>query len=130
MPMLASSLGSLNAAFQQSKVADNVHHAEAFAEGQPLHEALAGVAADPGSVEHRLFRAYLAKMPSALQESLRSVVRLALTSSPPLMVTFAWTAAYDWHLDLWQGPCQVTVLIRSRYPDDARPSAGDGDGAA
>jgi hypothetical protein len=126
MPMLAGCLGSLNAAFQQSKVADNVHHAEAFAEGRPVHEALAGVAAEPGSVEHRLFRGYLAKMPSALQESVRSAVRTALTSSPPLMVTFAWMAAYDWHVDLWQGPCQVTVMIRSRYPDDTLPSASDG----
>lgn len=126
MPMLADCLGKLNAIFQQSKVGDIARRADEFAQGRPLPEALAGLVTEPGSVERRLFIAYLAKMPVALQESLRSVIYTALSAKPPIMITFAWTADYDWRIDYWQGPCQVTALIRGRYPEDTSPPAGDG----
>jgi hypothetical protein len=128
MPMLADSLGKLNAIFQQSNVGELVGSAGDFAQGKPLPEALAGLVTERGSVERRLLVAYLDRMPSALKESLRSVIHAALTASPPMMITFAWTATYDWGIDYWQGPCQITVQIRSRYPEDKAPPAGDGQG--
>jgi hypothetical protein len=126
MPMLADCLGKLNAIFQLSNVGELAGVADEFSQGKAFPEALAALVTERGSAQRRVFTAYLARMPVGLQESLRSVIYAVLTAKPPIMITFAWTASYDWAIDYWQGPCQITVQIRSRYPEDKAPPAGDG----
>ena len=72
-------------------------------------------------------KAYFAHMPGAIHESLRSVIHHALSTNPPTQITFAWAPAYDWELTVWQAPDTrhtkggITLLIKSRYPDDKHP---------
>lgn len=72
-------------------------------------------------------RAWLDAWPSALQAALRAVLYENLTRDGTVPVTFAWTPGYDYDLRVWdvrdsaatQGG--ITVLVTSRYPDDAHP---------
>jgi hypothetical protein len=50
---------------------------------------------------------------------------LLVTSYWATLVTFAWAPAYDWEITVWDAPCGVTVLIKSRYPADGVPNRND-----
>jgi hypothetical protein len=126
---MQTTLIELNAAFRESNVNDLVAKGPIFAPGQPLHDALAGLAAAPGSVEHRAFRNYLAQLPGSISEALRATIHHALSTSPPTLITFAWAPSYDYELTCWQAPDTaetkggITVVIKSRYPSDKHPLA-------
>jgi hypothetical protein len=70
---------------------------------------------------------FLETMPVAIQETIRAVAYAALSAVPPVEVTFAWAPSYDFEVTVWQAPDTkatkggITVLIRSRYPDDRHP---------
>ena len=68
---------------------------------------------------------YVRQMPGAIQEGLRSVIYHALKATPPRSVIFAWAPAYDYELNVWDAPCGITVLYKSRYPADERPTAAE-----
>jgi len=97
-----------------------------FAYGEPLHNALADAGAEPGPLREA-FKNYLGKIPGGITEALRATLYHALTTTPPTMVTFAWAPAYDYEIDIWQAPDTketkggITVLFKSRYPDDPHP---------
>ena len=65
-----------------------------------------------------------------MQEALRAIIYQALSTTPPTQITFAWAAGYDFELSVWQAPDTktskggITVLLKSRYPDDKHPIAG------
>jgi hypothetical protein len=70
---------------------------------------------------------YLGQAPGAFLEALRGVVHYAVSHDPPIPVTFAWAPGYDFELSLWQAADTattrggITVLVKSRYPDDPHP---------
>jgi hypothetical protein len=108
----------LNREFDPDRIDAFAKNAGAFAPGQPLDvRALSGVPRSLG----RTFQGYLDGLPGGVRETLRSVIYYALTSSPPVPITFAWAPAYDTGVTIWEPPCGITVLFQSRYPPgDAR----------
>ena len=129
MPRHQTLLGELNARFSKRHVHVLVEERAIFAPGKPLDAALAGLVAKKGTVEYRTFKTYVSKTPGSIQESLRSTIYYALGTEPATLVTFAWAPAYDYEMTVWQAPDTtetrggVTVLLKSRYPDDRHPLA-------
>jgi hypothetical protein len=96
--------------------------------------------ADPGSlvdglralgiVENDEEAAYLGAFPSGLQEAVRALLHDNLASGQPLDVTVAWAPGYEDELSLVQVADNsrtaggITVLVRSRYPDDRSVPGG------
>ena len=127
MPAMQTVLGTLNANMSHSTIrAFARENADDFAPGKPLAPALA--AAGAGGANGPLypeFLRYLEEMPGGMAEALRATIHYALTTHT--MITFAWAPAYDFGLDLWQAPDTattrggITVLVRSRYPNDPHP---------
>jgi hypothetical protein len=128
MPHLQTALGHLNIAFAGEKLAKLAkHHREAFAEGKPL---VAGIVVDEQMALQPYWKKYLNEIPPAMQEALRAIIYQALSTTPPTQITFAWAPGYDFELSMWQAPDTktskggVTILLKSRYPDDKHPIAG------
>jgi hypothetical protein len=127
MPMIHAAMCDLNARFSRAQIDGAAALADDFTSGQPLHDTVAGIAAEPGTVKHRVLRTFLRNMPEGMRETLRGAVHFALSTSPPTPINFAWAPAYDYELQIWYPPCAISVLIKSRYPKDKRPSTGDGE---
>jgi hypothetical protein len=97
-----------------------------WAPGRSLGEIAREARTAPADVLDAWAR-FLDTMPIAIQETIRAVGYAALSAEPPIEVTFAWAPAYDFEVTVWQAPDTrttkggITVLIRSRYPDDRHP---------
>jgi hypothetical protein len=129
MPAMQTTLHGLNASFGPGNVANAAGQQAQFAHGAPYQQTLANMgSSDP--VLNRALREYLKKMPGGISETLRSAIHYALGTTPPTNVTFAWAPSYDWEITVWQAPDTaqtkggITILIKSRYPDDAHPLGG------
>ncbi len=124
MPMLQAFVGELNSRFTKDKIGGLVGQIAMFAPGQRLDP---GLVAEPGTALHRAMKVFLGRMPISFHETFNAVVRHALSTEPPTEVTFAWAPGYDYELTLWQAPDTkltrggITVLLKSRYPDDRHP---------
>jgi hypothetical protein len=123
MPVMQTMLNELNRKFAKDQIDAVAAERENYAPGKPLVGALiAG-----GTPLQRVFKAYFAKLPGAIHETLRGVIYHALSTSPPTQITFAWAPAYDYEVTVWQSPDTkqtkggITVLVKSRYPDDKHP---------
>ena len=124
MPHLQTMLGTLNTAFSRESVSKLVEQREAFCPGKPLGP---GIVVHSKMALHGDWVKYLNQIPGAIQETIRSVIYYSLGTSPPTHVTFAWAPGYDYEVTVWQAPDTrtsrggITVLIKSRYPDDKHP---------
>jgi hypothetical protein len=125
MPMLQTYSLKLNHHFHPDRIDAFAAQRKAhFAEGAPLDLSFLEEASTP---LHRAWNSYVAKLPGSFTEALRSVIRYALSTSPPTPINFSWAPGYDYELSLWQAPDTnltrggITVLLRSRYPDDRHP---------
>lgn len=123
MPVMQTMLHELNHKFGREQIQTTATKKDFYAPGEQIVGALiAG-----GTPLAPAFKDYFAQMPGAIHETLRSVIHHALSTNPPTHVTFAWAPAYDWEITVWQSPDTrttkggVTVLIKSRYPDDKHP---------
>ncbi|HZU72397.1 MAG TPA: hypothetical protein VE990_06455 [Acidimicrobiales bacterium] len=121
MPITQTMLTSLNVRFSH----DNLHEVpvELFAPGRRLSEA---VRDERLRVHHFDLAEYLDRLPPAIHEAIRAAVQSALTRSPRSPVTFAWAPGYDYELSIWDTPAAgtpggITILLRTRYPDDPHP---------
>jgi len=127
MPMMQTTLAGMNAAFSATGLPNTVKNKANFAPGKLLHEALAAHGATPGTVLHRKLKSHLASLPGAVSETLRATIHHALSTKPPTHVTFGWAPGYDHEVTVWQAPDTkntkggITVLVKSRYPDDKHP---------
>ena len=129
MPRLQATCGYLNEAFGRDNIDGIVGSRDAFATGKTLSSGLGSILDNTP-----LFKAlvpYVDSLPMSFQESLRSTIFYALSTAPPTQITFAWAPGYDYELTIWQAPDTnatrggITVLLKSRYPDDPHPiSAG------
>jgi hypothetical protein len=123
MPVMQTMLHELNHKFGRDHIQDTAALRDNYAPGQKVVGSLiAG-----GTPLAGVFRDYLGQMPGAIHETLRSVIHYALSTEPPTQITFAWAPAYDWEITVWQAPDTrhtkggITLLIKSRYPDDKHP---------
>jgi len=125
MPMLQTFSLRLNNHFHPDRI-------DEFAASRAKHFA-AGNALDLSFLEtegtplHRAWKSYIAKMPGSFSEALRGVIHYALSTTPPTPINFSWAPGYDYELNIWQAPDTeltrggITVLLKSRYPDDKHP---------
>jgi len=124
MPHLQTILGTLNTAFSKDSIPRLVEQREAFRPGQTLG---AGIVVHPKTALHADWVEYLHRIPASIQETVRTVIYHALSTTPPTQITFAWAPGYDYELTIWQAPDTrtsrggITMLIKSRYPDAKHP---------
>ena len=124
MPHLQTGLGTLNIAFSKENIGKLVPKRDSFREGQILAQ---GIVVDDKQALHGEWKKYLGQIPAAMQEAIRAIIFNALGTKPPTTITFAWAPGYDYELSIWQAPDTrtsrggITVLIKSRYPDDHHP---------
>lgn len=121
MPGFTAMIAELNRQFHPNHIGDFAKNVDAFAPGRKLDTSLI---APRGSAVQRGFSTFLEQMPGSLYESLRGVIHHALSSSPPTQVTFAWAPSYDYEMTIWHAECGITVLFKSRYPNDKLPPPG------
>jgi len=127
MPRFQKLVGELNEVFRETRVQELAERSADFAPGKPLDEALADLVAKRRTALHRTFKAYLAKLPGSISETVRSTIHYALQTDPPILITFAWAPAYDYEVTVWQSPDTketrggITMLLKSRYPSDRHP---------
>ena len=117
--MLVKGLGELSCKFHADNVGVLLGQQDRFAPGKPLDAALLF---DEGLPEHRLLRAFLAKIPNTIHEAINAAARSALSTTPPTPITFAWAPGYDYELTIWHAKCGITVLLKSRFADDESTS--------
>jgi hypothetical protein len=124
MPVLQTVLNQLNAAFGGPGLKNLVTKRDAFAPGKPLG---AGLVVQKGTPLYDAWQVYLGELPGSIQETLRSVIYYALSTAPPTEITFAWAPSYDYEVTIWHAPDTsttkggITVLVKSRYPNDKHP---------
>ena len=125
MPIMQTMLCELNCKFSKDQIGATAAKRAMYAPGKKITGAL--IAA--GTPLERAFRTYFSHVPGAIQETLRSVIYHALSTDPPTQITFAWAPSYDYEVTVWQAPDTaqtkggITLLLKSRYPDDKHPLA-------
>ena len=125
MPALESVMSDLNVAFSRERIRDLAKRAADFAPGSDPIKA--GHLTEEGTVLHRALEGYIGVLPGAFHVTVRSLMHYALTSDPPIPVTFAWAPGYDFELTVWHVPDApptrggITILVKSRYPGDRHP---------
>lgn len=115
MPMIAVAARKLNRRFDSEHIDDFVGKADQFSPGSRL-QAERMIDADPKLTA--AFQAYLDRLPGSFSDAIRGVIHYALTQRPPKPITFAWAPSYDYELNIWEPACGITVLLKSRYPQD------------
>jgi hypothetical protein len=116
MPAFQACLAEVNGNFHKSRIDKLTRRADEFA--RPGARLKAEHVLEPSSEYAKPLDKWLDQLPPAHQEMLRAVVHHAVTSDPPRHVTFAWATAYDYEVTVWDMPCGITVLLKSRYPGD------------
>ena len=126
MPMLQFMLGRLNRRFSGQELLETRARRENWAPGRSLSQIAREARTAPPELLDGWAR-FLDTMPVAIQETIRAVAYAALSADPPVEVTFAWAPGYDFEVTVWQAPDTrttkggITLLVRSRYPDDRHP---------
>lgn len=122
MPMLNIALSRLNDIFGTTGIHTAAEHATSFAPGRPLRTDIV-FPRDEGLRDQ--FQEYIDTMPGAVRETIRGAIYHALSASPPTLMTFMWSPAYDFDVTVAQfpntttGAGAITVHVRGRYPSDA-----------
>lgn len=124
MPAMQTAMGPLNERFSAGNVGDReLNPPEVFAEGCRL----ADLVVKEEHVPYRAAVTFIKSMPEGIHEAIRAVIRANLLRTEPLPITFAWQPGYDWELtvndvsDTEQTRGGITMIVRSRYPDDRHP---------
>ena len=124
MPHLQTILGQLNYAFSRENIGKLVEKRDAFAAGKSL---FSGLVVGPEMALQKNWETYLNQIPKAIQQAILGVISHSLSTTPPTTIVFAWAPGYDYELTIFQAPDTrssrggVTLLIKSRYPDDKHP---------
>ena len=128
MPGLQTVLGKLNTAFGREGIKKMAENREKFAPGQPL---AAGIVVTREMAVFDFDATFINAMPTSMQEAIRAIIYQALGTTPPTQITFSWAPNYDYELTVWHAPDTrstkggITVLLKSRYPDDKHPLDGE-----
>jgi hypothetical protein len=128
MPGLQTILGQLNTAFGRDGIKKLAEKREMYAPGKSI---ASGLIVQTDMALHEPWVGYLKHIPESMQEALRATIYQALSTKPPTQITFAWAPGYDYELTMWHAPDTrltrggITVLLKSRYPDDKHPLHGE-----
>lgn len=125
MPIYQKMLGRLNRLFDHPAIDDLP--VEMFADDR----SLSSLAFEFEVAKSEADAEYLHAIPSGMQAALRGLIVDNLRRDPRLAMTFAWAPGYDYELTVWEAPGTrvspggITILLRSRYPDDTHPAIRD-----
>lgn len=125
MPHLQTALGTLNHAFSRENLPKLAENRALFCDGKPL--AAGWIINEQQHALHPHWKKYVNDIPGGMQEAIRATIYYALSTTPPTQITFAWAPGYDYELSIWEAPDTktskggITILIKSRYPDDKHP---------
>jgi hypothetical protein len=122
MPGFARNVAELNRRFHPDNIEEFSQNREAFEPGRKLDASVILDAEAPG---RRRFQHFLDQFPDAMHDAVRNLIHGALSSTPPVPITFAWAPGYDYEMTIWQAECGITVLFKTRYPSDPRPKVSD-----
>lgn len=128
MPAMQAMVGRLNRLFSEHEIRNLSERRELFAPGRRLSDVARTLRTAPDEIREQ-WVAFLDSMPRGIEEGLRAIMYHALSTSPPTEIAFAWAPGYDFELGIWQAPDTektrggITVLFKSRYPDDRHPLA-------
>ena len=127
MPQLQALVGVLNRRFSFPDIQGfSEQHRDTYSQGARLSDIARRLGTAPPQLQEAWGR-LLDSLPFAIHETLRAIMHTALNQSPPTTVTFAWAPSYDFEVTVWQAPDTktsrggITVLLKSRYPDDRHP---------
>ncbi len=120
MPAAQVALAKLNQKLGPGQI-ENLD-ADLFAEGKQLSDAL------PDADTKKKVAFALDALPYGVHDAIRSVLRSAVKRRMP--VTLSWAPGYDFKVTIWDVASTdeteggITVLIETRYPEDAHPLQG------
>jgi hypothetical protein len=123
MPRMQEADSALNASFAPSAITEMDPEVFAADAGVPFSEALqrAGVELAEATA------AFVDGWPSGIKAAVRAVLHDNLTRDGTVPVTFAWAPGYDFEVSIWdvrdtaETAGGITILFKSRYPDDPHP---------
>jgi hypothetical protein len=123
MPRMQTAVSAFNASFGPQGIVEMDPGAFAPDSDATLAEALqrAGVELDDATA------AFVDGWPSGIRAAVRAVLFDNLTRDGTVPVTFAWAPGYDFEVSIWdvrdtaETAGGITILFKSRYPDDTHP---------
>ena len=123
MPRMQTAVSAFNASFGPQGV--RAMDPEVFGPGTdaPFSESLqrAGVELEEATA------AFVDGWPSGIKAAVRAVLHDNVTREGTVPVTFAWAPGYDFEVSIWdvrdtaETAGGITILFKSRYPDDTHP---------
>lgn len=128
MPRMQTAVSALNASFGPEGIRDIDPTPFLAGSGTSLSEALlaTGVGID------RATAAYIEGWPSGIQAAVKAVIADNLMRDGTVPITFAWAPGYDFEVSIWdvldttETVGGITMLFKSRYPDDTHPLSAGG----
>ncbi len=132
MPRMQEAVTTLNAAFGAEGLRNiglDIFGARAGVE--LIHPSLSEVFVRAGAELSPATRRYVDSWPSGLQAAVKGVLQDNLERAGTVPVTFAWAPGYDYEVTIWdvrdttETAGGITVLFKSRYPDDPHPLDGE-----
>ena len=132
MPRMQEAVSAFNASFGPQGITEMDSEVFALGSDLTLSEALqrAGVELRDETA------AFVDGWPSGIRAAVRAVLHDNLTRDGTVPVTFAWVPGYDFEVSIWdvrdtaETAGGITILFKSRYPDDPHPLDVDRDGSA
>ena len=130
MPWMSTTLGYLNTQLGTEEHIDNVD-AALYAPGAVMSQSTLNIVGDQrvGGTLNSVVSAVDAT-PPGISEAMRALIYQNLNRPLRALMTFGWAPGYDWELSVWESPGSaqtrpsITVLVKSRYPNDANPLSG------
>ena len=125
MPRMQTAVSAFNATFGPERVMELDPSPLSPGSGASLSEALLemGVPLDRATAQ------YVEGWPSGIQAAVRAVLHDNLRRDAVVPITFAWAPGYDFEVTIWdvldtaETAGGITLLFKSRYPDDPHPLA-------
>ena len=123
MPRMQTAVSAFNTSFGPARIAENDADVLAPDSGASFSEALvrSGVELDDATA------AFVDRWPTGIQAAVRAVLADNLRREGTVPVTFAWAPGYDFEVSIWdvrdtaETAGGITILFKSRYPDDPHP---------
>ena len=123
MPLMQTALTQLNQTFAAQNLAGLDPTAFQPGAGATLVDGFLRSGADLDEATQAFVRTW----PTALQAALQAAIFENLNRKGSVPITFAWAPGYDYELSMWdvrdtaETAGGITVLLKSRYPDDTHP---------
>ncbi|HUP84526.1 MAG TPA: hypothetical protein VM143_02555 [Acidimicrobiales bacterium] len=124
MPRMQTAVSAMNVAFGAEQVGELSPEPFGPVDGaSTLSKAFIASNVDLDEVT----AAFVDQWPSALQAAVRATIFENLSREGRVPITFAWAPGYDYEVTVWdvrdtsETVGGITLLFKSRYPDDPHP---------